>query len=70
MSAREILGPEVYIDVLSNGTIIDKIAAHKDEYIKNNIVFTFSSYYNKTKLKEIEQLKPLGRVYNTRILSK
>ncbi len=70
MSAREILGPEVYIDVLSNGTIIDKIAIHKDEYIQNNIVFTFSSYYNKTKLKEIEQLKPLGRVYNTRILSK
>ena len=70
MSAREILGPEVYIDVLSNGTIIDKIAAHKEEYLKNNIIFTFSSYYNRTKLKEIEQLKPLGRIYNTRIISK
>lgn len=70
MNAREILGPEVYIDVLSNGTIIDKIALHKDEYLNKNIHFTFSSYYQKTKLDEIKKLKPLGRVFNTRILSK
>lgn len=70
MAAREILGNEVYIDVITNGTIINKIAEHKEEYLKANINFNFSSYYNKTKYNEIEKLKPLGRVYNTRILSK
>lgn len=69
-AAREILGNEIKIGVISNGTIIKKIAEHKQDYLDLNIYFTFSSYMNKTKLDEIEQLKPLGKVFNTRILSK
>ena len=70
MSARKILGPKVYIDVLSNGTNINKISKYKDEYLKADICFTFSSYYKATKIEEIKKLAPLGRIYNTRILSK
>lgn len=70
MSARKILGPKVYIDVLSNGTNINKISKYKDEYLKADICFTFSSYYQATKIEEIKKLAPLGRIYNTRILSK
>lgn len=70
IKAREILGPTVYIEVLSNGTIIHKIAENKDIYLQYNINFTFTSYYNKTKIDEIKTLKPLGRIFNTRILSR
>lgn len=71
IAAREILGPDVFIDVLSNGTIIKKIQEHEQEYLKHNIYFTFSSYYNSTKFEEIKKLNIENtRVYNTRIFSK
>ena len=68
--ARKILGYEVIVGTISNGTIIDKIEKHRKEYLDMNIIFTFSSYMGYTKLDRIKELKPLGRVYNTRILSK
>lgn len=68
--AREILGDNIVISVITNGTIIKPIKEHKEDYQKLNIQFTFSSYFNKTKLQEIEELQPFGIVFNTRILSK
>lgn len=70
ISAREILGSQTLITVLSNGTLIKDIKKNKEAYLRNDIKFTFSSYFNKTKIEEIQELKPLGRVFNTRILSK
>ena len=54
--AREILGDNIVISVITNGTIIKPIKEHKEDYQKLNIQFTFSSYFNKTKLQEIEEL--------------
>ena len=69
-SAREILGPKVFISVLSNGTIIKPIAEHKEDYLNLNIDFNFTSYPFKTKNEEIKALAPLGRMNNTRVLSR
>lgn len=69
-SARGILGPEVYISVLSNGTIIEPIEKHKQEYLDLNIDFSFTSYPFKTKNEEIKNLAPLGRMNNTRVVSR
>lgn len=69
-SAREILGPEIFISVLSNGTIIKPIAEHKQEYLDLDIDFSFTSYPFKTKNEEIQSLAPLGNMNNTRILSR
>jgi hypothetical protein len=68
--ARRIVGPERRIDILSNGTIIEPIAQHKQEYLDLNINFFFTSYPFKTKDKEIKDLAPLGVIHNTRVLSK
>lgn len=68
--AREIMGYEIFISVLSNGTIVDVLKNNLLTLEKLNIHFHFTVYKDTTKINELESLGFKDNIYNTRIISK
>lgn len=66
--ARTILGPNIIINVLTNGTLVNKIKEEEQQYSEMEIKFIFTSYknYSDKMMKDIS----IGEIHYTRTLSK